>query len=44
MGFELGDEHMKVPTREGPLEWLGDLLVVLLESHQPPLNTSPPKD
>ena len=37
MRFELGDERMKVPTREGPLEWLGGLLVAILESHQNPL-------
>ena len=37
MRFELGDERMKVPTREGPLEWLGGSLIAILESHQTPL-------
>ena len=37
MRLELGDERMKVPTRECPLEWLGGSLVAILESHQAPL-------
>ena len=37
MRLELGDQRMKVPAREGPLEWLGGSLVAILEGHQTPL-------
>ena len=40
MRFELDDERMKVTTREGPLEWLGGLLVAILEGHQTPFKLS----